>query len=88
MFYEEPGNFMPTDKKHMGGKYGCGKRRESMGIFVHAYKESPVQNLKIVNCTIRGVKTPLKVDYVKNFQMHNVMINGSAATVPPEPVKN
>ena len=87
MFYEAPGNFMPTIRNiwvenmdvEKGGEYG---------IFVHAYKESPVQNLKIVNCTIRGVKTPLKVDYVKNFQMHNVMINGSAATVPPEPVKN
>ena len=54
------------------------------GIFVNAYKESPVENLKIVNCTIRGVKTPIKIDYVKNFQLQNVKINGSVATVPPE----
>lgn len=29
---------------------------------MHAYKESPVQHLKLVNCHINGVKTPVKID--------------------------
>ncbi|MNL54102.1 hypothetical protein D3C87_1774050 [compost metagenome] len=75
MFYEQPGNFMPVIRNiwvenldvEEGGEYG---------IFVNAYKESPVQNLRLVNCNIRGVKTPVKTDHVKDFKLENVMING------------
>jgi hypothetical protein len=75
MFYEQPGNFMPTIRNiwvenmdvEKGGDYG---------IYVHAYPESPVENLKIVNCNIRGVKTPVQVDHVKNLELKNVFING------------
>jgi polygalacturonase len=81
MFYEQPGNFMPTIRNiwvenmdvEQGGKFG---------IFIHAYKESPVENLKMVNCNIRGVKTPMQVDHVKGLQLINVMINGKPAEVP------
>lgn len=75
MFYEKPGNFMPTIRNiwvqnldvTTGGTYG---------VFVNAYKESPVQNLKLINCNIRNVKTPVKVDYVKDMEFKNVIING------------
>lgn len=78
MFYEKPGSFMPVIRNiwvenmdvEKGGDYG---------IFVNAYKESPVENLRIVNSNIRGVKTPMKVDHVKNFRLENVMINGKPA---------
>jgi polygalacturonase len=81
MFYESPGNFIPTirniwvenlDVSH-GGNYG---------LYVRAYKESPVQHLKLVNVNIRGVKQPLKADYVKNLEFRNVKINGMAVSVP------
>lgn len=86
MFYEQPGNFMPTIRNiwvenmdvEKGGKYG---------VFVHAYQESPVQNLRLVNCNIRGVQTPLKIDFVENFKLENVMINGKLAQVPVDPAK-
>ncbi|MNL68531.1 hypothetical protein D3C87_1932680 [compost metagenome] len=75
MFYEKPGKFMPVIRNiwvenvdvEKGGDYG---------IFVNAYKESPVQNLQIINCNIRGVKTPMKIDYVKDLKLENVKING------------
>ncbi|MEO5562827.1 MAG: glycoside hydrolase family 28 protein [Chitinophagaceae bacterium] len=78
MFYEQPGNFIPTIRNvwvenldvEDGGDYG---------IYVHAYKQSPVQNLTMINCNIRGVKTPIRIDYVKNLQFNNVFINGQAA---------
>lgn len=77
MFYEKPGNFIPTMRNIWvqnldvanGGTYG---------VFVNAYKESPVQNLRLVNCNIRNVKTPVKVDYVKDMKFENVQINGKA----------
>jgi polygalacturonase len=75
MFYEKPGEFMPVIRNiwvenvdvEKGGDYG---------IFVNAYKESPVQNLRIINCNIRGVKTPMKIDYVTGLKLENVKING------------
>lgn len=79
MFYEQPGDFMPVIRNiwvenvdvENGGAYG---------IFVNAYKESPVENLRIINCDIRGVKTPMKIDHVKDFKLQNVKINGVAVT--------
>jgi polygalacturonase len=80
MFYEKPGNFMPTIRNIWVENMNV-KKGGAYGIFVNAYKESPVQNLKIINSTISGVKTPIKVDHVKNFQLQNVTINGVPAVV-------
>ncbi|RYY09177.1 MAG: glycoside hydrolase family 28 protein, partial [Chitinophagaceae bacterium] len=79
MFYEQPGNFMPTirnvwvENMHVkdGGKYG---------VFVNAYKESPVQNLRLVNCTINGVQIPQQIDYATGVEYDNVIINGVKAS--------
>jgi polygalacturonase len=81
MFYEKPGNYIPTIRniwvENMevsdGGDYA---------VFVNAYKESPVQHLKLVNCNMKGVKTPVKIDYVKDMDLKNVTINGSLISVP------
>jgi len=83
MFYEQPGNFMPTIRNiwvenvdvEQGGKYG---------IYIHAYKESPVQNLKLINCNINGVKTPMEIEYAKGLQFTNVIINGQPAVAPAD----
>ncbi len=84
MFYEKPGKFIPTIRNiwvenldvEDGGEYG---------VYVRAYKESPVQNLKIVNSTINGVKTPMQVDHVKEMNLQNVMINGEPAKLTTAP---
>lgn len=81
MFYEQPGNYMPTVRNilidHLnvadGGQYG---------INVHAYKQSPLQHLQIFNSNIKGVKTPIKADYVKDMKLENVRINDSLFTQP------
>ncbi|RXK86786.1 glycoside hydrolase family 28 protein [Filimonas effusa] len=80
MFYENPGKFMPTIRNIWienlevthGGNYA---------VNVKAYKESPVQNLKLVNCNFGGVNTPVKVDHVKDMQFENVVINGQVVKV-------
>lgn len=86
MFYEQPGNFMPTIRNvwvenmevERGGKYA---------LLINAYKESPVTNIRMVNCNINGVKIPYNVDNVKNLLMENVVINGQN-TLLPDSVKN
>ncbi len=83
MFYEQPGNFMPTIRNvwvenmevEKGGEYG---------IFIRAYPQSPVDNLKIFNSTIRGVKKPLQVDHVKNSKLQGVVINDLPTVLPEQ----
>ena len=81
MFYENPGDYIPTirniwvedmDVKD-GGEYA---------VFVNAYKESPIQHLRLVNCNFSGVKTPMKVDHVKDMDLRNVKVNGTVMEVP------
>jgi polygalacturonase len=78
MFYEKPGNFIPTIRNiwvenldvEKGGKYG---------IYSRAYEQSPVENVRMINCTIRGVQIPMQIDHIKNLQLQHVMINGQPA---------
>ncbi|HMR18855.1 MAG TPA: glycosyl hydrolase family 28 protein, partial [Sphingobacterium sp.] len=78
MFYENPGDFMPTVrnitvenlKVKEGGKFG---------VLINAYEESPVENLKIINSTIEGVKVPIQANHTKNMVFDNVIINGKLA---------
>jgi polygalacturonase len=81
MFYEKPGNFMPTIRNIWvedlevkdGGEYG---------VYIHAYEQSPVQHLKLVNCHINGVNTPMKIDHVKDLKLQQVTINGKPVHSP------
>jgi polygalacturonase len=74
MFYEEAGDFMPVIRNvwvenlqvEDGGKYG---------VLVSAYEESPVENLRLINCTINGVEEPVKADHVKDMEFVNVIMN-------------
>jgi polygalacturonase len=75
MFYENPGDFLPTIRNitvenlniKQGGKFG---------VLINAYKESPVENLKVINSTINGVKIPVQANYTKGMVFNNVKING------------
>ncbi|WP_114784279.1 glycoside hydrolase family 28 protein [Botryobacter ruber] len=75
MFYEEPGQHMPVIRNVLvenmvvenGGKYA---------VMVRAYEESPVENLRLVNCTINGVEQALSIDHVKDMKLINTKING------------
>jgi len=81
MFYEQPGNFMPTIRNVWVENLNIEKGGE-FGIYIRAYKESPVENFRMINSTIRDVKTPVQIDYVKNSQLDNVIINGKVAVIP------
>ncbi|TDH21663.1 glycoside hydrolase family 28 protein [Segetibacter sp. 3557_3] len=81
MFYEQPGNFMPTIRNIWVENLDVEKGGD-FGLFVKAYKASPVQHLKMVNCNIRGVKTPMQTDYITNAEFKSVVINGKLARAP------
>ncbi len=81
MFYEQPGNFMPTIRNVWVENLDIEKGGE-FGIYIRAYQQSPVDNFRMINSTIRDVKTPVQIDYIKNSQLSNVIINGKSVTLP------
>jgi polygalacturonase len=82
MLYEDSGNFMPTirniEVKNMTVKNG-GK----VGVLLEGYKESPVQNLRLINVEINGVKTPYKFTNATGITFTNVTINGQKMEAAP-----
>ncbi|MDB5192666.1 MAG: glycoside hydrolase [Segetibacter sp.] len=80
MLYEDAGNFMPTirniEVRDMKVKNG-GK----VGVLLEGYKESPIQNLRLINVEINGVQTPYKFSNATNIQFTNVTINGKKVVV-------
>jgi polygalacturonase len=80
MLYEDAGNFMPTirniEVKNMTVKQG-GK----IGVLLEGYKESPVQNIRLINVDINGVKTPYKFINATNVQFTDVTINGKKTEI-------
>lgn len=42
-----------------------------------AYKRSPVQNVRLINCTFNNIKTPFTANYYSNLCLDNTIINGS-----------
>lgn len=81
MFYENPGNFIPTIRNIWVENMNVTKGGE-YAVLVNAYKESPVKHLRLVNCNISGVKEALKVDHVQSMKFENVKINGQLFQVP------
>lgn len=83
MFYEKPGDFMPTIRNiwvenlevEKGGKYG---------ILVNAYEESPVRDFRMVNSTLHGVGTPIKANNVHNMMLQNVTMEESTGKTTAE----
>jgi polygalacturonase len=83
MFYEQPGEFMPVIRNIWVENVNV-KKGGNIGIYIRAYKESPVENLRIVNCNFLGVKTPMQIDYAKNLELSNVYINEQLAKAPAQ----
>jgi hypothetical protein len=80
MLYEDAGNFMPTirniEVKNMKVKQGG-----QVGVLLEGYKESPVQNLRLINVKIDSVKTPYKFVNATGVHFTNVAINGKKTVI-------
>lgn len=75
MFYENPGDFMPTVRNITVENLNV-KKGGKFGVLINAYEESPAENLKIINSTIEGVDVPIQANYTKGMSFDNVLING------------
>ncbi|GEO07343.1 glycoside hydrolase [Adhaeribacter aerolatus] len=80
MFYEDSGAYVPTvrniEVKNMVVENG-GK----VGVLLEGYKQSPVQNIKLIDVDIKSVKEPYKFSNVKDIVFQNVTINGKPVAV-------
>ncbi|PRD54608.1 glycoside hydrolase family 28 protein [Sphingobacterium gobiense] len=79
MFYENPGDFMPTVRNITVENLNV-KKGGKFGVLINAYEESPAENLKIINSNIDGVDVPIQANYTKNMVFDNVLINGKLVT--------
>jgi polygalacturonase len=50
--------------------------KSQYGIWIRAYKRSPITNIRIQNCTFNNVAETNIIENVKNFSLVNVKING------------
>lgn len=75
MFYGDPGDHMPTIrnigirnmKVENGGKYG---------IWAEGYESSPIQDVELINCTIKRSEEKFHFKNVEGFEFNEVTING------------
>lgn len=51
------------------------------GIFLEAYKRSPIKNVYIKDSELNGVKNTIHVENVKNVELENVKINGELCSI-------
>ncbi|RZF59313.1 glycoside hydrolase family 28 protein [Sphingobacterium corticibacterium] len=79
MFYENPGDFMPTVRNITVENLNV-KKGGKFGVLINAYEESPAENLRIVNSNIEGVDVPIQANYTKGMSFENVSINGKLVT--------
>lgn len=79
MFYGDPGDHMPTirdiEVRNMevndGGEYG---------IWAEGYESSPIQNIELINCTIKKSEKKFHFKNIKDLDFNGVTINGEKVT--------
>jgi polygalacturonase len=75
MFYEDTGRFMPVvrniEMRNVKAKQG-GKT----GILLEGYKESPIENIRLIDVEIENAKVPYKFTNAINVHASNLVING------------
>jgi polygalacturonase len=79
MFYEDRGAYMPTMRNIEVENMHVSKGGE-VGIQMEGYRVSPIENIRFSNIKIENVKTPYRLENVKNIIVTNLMINGQAIT--------
>ncbi|MGV3538728.1 MAG: glycoside hydrolase family 28 protein [Rufibacter sp.] len=86
MFYDpaEPkGNNIPV-VRNVEVKNMTVKKGGDVGVLLEGYAQSPVENLRLINVQMNGVKNPYKFFNVKAVTFENVTINGKKIDLPKE----
>ncbi|WP_227006449.1 glycoside hydrolase family 28 protein [Rufibacter latericius] len=84
MFYDpgEPkGNNIPV-VRNIEVRNMTVQKGGQIGVLLEGYEQAPVENLRLINVEINGVKKPYSFSNVKNIQFENVRINGEKVSLP------
>ncbi len=79
-YKDEKGDFIPTIR-NVEVRNMTVKKGGDFGVLIQGYQQAPVENLRLVNVSINGVKEPYKFSHSKNVQFENVTINGKKVTL-------
>ncbi|WP_132190945.1 MULTISPECIES: hypothetical protein [Kribbella] len=52
-------------------------------LHVRGYERSPVQDLRLIDCTFTAVDSPSTIEHAE-LTLHNVTVNGHAVTTPAD----
>ena len=80
MFYEDTGSYMPV-VRNIEMKNVTVENGGKTGILLEAYKESPIDNVRLIDVQIKNVKVPYKFTNATNVTATNVLINGKAVAL-------
>ncbi len=75
MFYEDSGAYMPVIKNIEVRNLKV-KKGGNIAIRLEGYKESPIENITIINCQINKVKQSFKISNAQDIKLERVSING------------
>ena len=70
----EKGKFTPIVRNFMVNRLKSGKSKHALDV--QGFKNAPIYNLRLENCTFENVASPSIVKNVENLVLQNVRING------------
>lgn len=59
-----------------------------VGVLLEGHAEKPIENLRLINVQMKGVKKPYVFKKVHNIQFENVSINGEKVVLPQQAFEN
>ena len=74
----EKGKFTPIVRNFMVNGLKSGKSKHALDV--QGFKNAPIYNLRLENCTFENVESPSIVKNVENLVLQNVRINGRVVT--------
>jgi polygalacturonase len=82
LFYEEgpKGDFPPIVRNIEARNITCRKSRYA--LYLRGYENDPIQNVRIVNCTVEKAEKPDVIEHVQGLVFENVKINGNNLKSP------
>jgi len=75
-YYEEgaAGEFLPVVRNIRVQDVTCAKSRYA--LYLRAFEKAPIDGVSLERCTFENVKSPNRIEHVRNLRLTDVIING------------
>lgn len=77
-YYEEgaAGDFLPVVRNIHVENVTCAKSRYA--LYLRAFEKAPIDGVSLERCTFENVRSPNRIEHVKNLRLTDVTINGKS----------